>query len=106
MSYFLVWLLKILPCFGHWNAKNLVQEFVQKIIGNAMTCAFQLAKNVMESVCKSLPLNAMALVFQSTSPVTTIVTMTVKSIVMGNVFILRRKKKRLSKVDVKVRYRV
>ena len=75
------------------NANNLAQKFVRKIIGNAMTRAFQSAKNVMESVCKSLPLNAMVLVFLETSPVIALAMMaTIRSIVMGSALIPDMKK--------------
>ncbi len=78
--------------FGHLSAKNLVQEFARNIIGNAMTCAFQSVKNVMESVCQSSPTNAMVLVFLETSPVITLAMMTVTSIVMGSALIPDMKK--------------
>jgi hypothetical protein len=85
--------LVLLPNFGIQNAKNLAQKFARKIIGNAMTCVFRSSNLVMDVVCQSLPLNAMVLVFLETSPVITLAMMTtIRSIVMGNVFILRRKK--------------
>jgi hypothetical protein len=102
-----VWFMKLAMDLVIKSARSLALKFVQKIIGNAMTCAFQLAKNVMESVCQSSPLIAMVLVFQSTSPVTArAMTNIIRSTVKENAFILYIKKKRLSKVDVKVRYRV
>ncbi len=91
----------------HQNAKHLVQKFVQKIIGNAMKSALQSINLVMESVCHTTPLNAMVLVFQSTSHVKACAIINIiRSIVMENAFTPDMKKKRLSKVDVKVRYRV
>ncbi len=61
----------------------------------------------MEVVCQSSPINVMVLVFQSTSPVTACaMTKLIRSTVKENALIPDMKKKRLSKVDVKVRYRV
>jgi hypothetical protein len=89
------------------NAKILAQKFAQKIIGIAMSCAFQSAKNVMDFVCQSLPLNAMALVFQETSPATALaMTNIIRSTAKENALIPDMKKKRLIKVDVRVRYSI
>ncbi len=97
----------MIPLLQHQIAKNLVLKFARNIIGNAMTRAFQSAKNVMESVCKSLPLNAMVLAFQETSHVKACAIINIiRSIVMENALTPDMKKKRFSKVDVKVRYRV
>jgi hypothetical protein len=107
MSYLHVLFFTMNPVSQHQNAKNLVQKSVQKIIGNAMTFAFQSANNVMESVWNTLPLSAMILVFHSTRPVTACaITNIIRSIVMENAFTPDMKKKRFSKVDAKVRYRV
>ncbi len=52
-----------------------------------MTCAFQSANLVKNVACQSSPLSAMVVVFQETSPATTLAIMAVKSIVMGSALI-------------------
>jgi hypothetical protein len=72
-----------------------------------MASAYQSAKNVMKNVCHITLMIAMVFVFQETNPVkVNAILFPVISTVMGNALILDMKKKRLSKVDVKVRYRV
>jgi hypothetical protein len=72
-----------------------------------MASAYQSAKNVIKYVCHISLTIAMVFVFQETNPVKVdAILIPVISTVMGNALILGMKKKRSSKADVKVRYRV